>query len=71
MDSGKPSAGKKQQVGLLAKVLLAGHSEVETPAGVKFSTYGLPVIRPNKQSAQTRSRRTRTGNASFRFRCFE
>ena len=55
MDSGKPSAGKKQQVGLLAKVLLAGHSEVETPAGVKFSTYGLPVIRPHRRLASGRS----------------
>jgi len=23
---------------------LVGHSEVETPAGMKFSIYGLPVI---------------------------
>ena len=28
---------------------IVGHSEVETPAGVKFSTYGLPVVRPGSQ----------------------
>ncbi len=28
---------------------LVGHSEVETPAGVKFSTYGLPVIGRNQR----------------------
>jgi hypothetical protein len=29
---------------LMVTGLVVGHSEVETPAGMKFSIYGLPVI---------------------------
>ena len=28
---------------------MVGHSEVETPAGFKFSTYGLPVTRSQRR----------------------